>query len=151
MLEGAFPGPDEARLVERLRANRDVVIALVAERAGMIVGYVAFSRMEAPFPALGLAPVAVAADCRRQGIADRLIRTAIEMATDKTDDEWAAAFVLGDPAYYGRFGFSVADAEAYECAYAGPYFMMMPIGQGSRIRHGRVDYAPAFSALGSDQ
>lgn len=148
LLEGAFPGPDEARLVERLRADGDLTIALVAVAAGEVVGHVAFSPMAAPFRALGLAPVAVRADRRRQGIADRLIRAGIEQARA---DGWQALFVLGDPDYYGRFGFDADAAAGFDCAYAGPHFMAMPLAADLPARSGAVAYAPAFDALGDDQ
>ncbi len=147
LLEAVFPGPDEARLVERLRSDGDLTIALVAEAAGEIVGHVAFSPMAAPFRALGLAPVATRADRRRQGIADRLIRAGIDQARD---GRWQALFVLGDPDYYGRFGFNAAAAAGYDCIYAGPHFMAMPLAS-DLPRTGNINYAPAFAALDGDQ
>jgi putative acetyltransferase len=42
---GAFPGAQEADLVERLRADGDAVISLVAIEGTEIVGHVMFSRM----------------------------------------------------------------------------------------------------------
>lgn len=148
LLEEAFPGPDEARLVERLRADGDMMIALVAEAAGEIVGHVAFSRMSAPFRALGLAPVAVRADRRRQGIADRLIRAGIDLARA---GGWQALFVLGEPGYYDRFGFSASTAARYDCVYAGPYLMALPLAPDLPARDGAISYAPAFGALSGDQ
>ena len=40
VLLAAFPGPDEARLVEQLRAGGDAAIELVAEQSGRIVGHI---------------------------------------------------------------------------------------------------------------
>lgn len=148
LLENAFPGPDEARLVERLRADGDLVIALVAEHADEIVGFIAFSPMVAPFRAIGLAPVAVCAEQRRRGIADRLIRIAIDQARA---EGWDAAFVLGEPAYYHRFGFRPAYAARFDCIYAGPHLMAMPFGADMPSHTGTIAYAPAFASLGADQ
>ncbi len=39
----AFPGPTEARLVDALRDAGRLVVSLIAERAGHIVGHIAFS------------------------------------------------------------------------------------------------------------
>ncbi|ARS26178.1 GNAT family N-acetyltransferase [Sphingomonas sp. KC8] len=145
LLESAFPADDEARLVDRLRADGDLTISLVAELAGNIVGHVALSPMTAPFRALGLAPVAVDEDYRRRGIAARLIELSLEQARQ---DGWAAVFVLGDPAYYTRFGFSVADAAGFACAYAGPHMMVLALdSRGLPVRAGDIAYAPAFAAL----
>jgi len=142
----AFPGPGEADLVDRLRADGDAVISLVATNDDVLVGHVMFSRMSAPFRALGLAPVAVLPDWRRRGIAARLIEDGIKQAQK---DNWAGIFVLGEPDYYQRFGFSAAKAEKFESPYAGPYLMALSL-QGNDLPccSGRIDYASAFSALG---
>lgn len=148
LLEDAFPTGDEARLVDRLRADGDLVFALVAEQAGAIIGYIAFSVMKSPFPALGLAPLAVEAAERGRGVAERLVRSALEALGE---GHWRAAFVLGDPAYYSRFGFSADDALGYECVYAGPHFLAMPFGPEMPTRTGEVAYATAFADLEIDQ
>jgi putative acetyltransferase len=140
----SFPTQAEANLVDRLRDAGDVAISLVAEDAGEIVGHVLFSPMSAPFRALGLGPLAVAEASRRQGIAARLIEAGLAEARNTG---WDAVFVLGDPAYYRRFGFSVKLAAGFGSPYAGPHFMALAL-QGMLSRHeGHVDYAPAFAAL----
>ena len=58
-------------------------------------------------------------------------------------------FVLGEPAYYTRFGFSAEAAAPFASPYAGPYFMALwlrppPAAPAS----GSAAYAPAFGALG---
>lgn len=145
LLEAAFPGPDEARLVERLRADGDAEIALVAVEAGAVVGHVVFSPMQAPFRALGLGPVAVAPGRQGQGIGGRLIREGLSRAAAAG---WAAVFVLGESAYYRRFGFDPALAAGFASPYAGPYLMVQALGGALPATTGRVDYAPAFAALG---
>ncbi|MCP4318271.1 MAG: N-acetyltransferase [Hyphomicrobiales bacterium] len=141
----AFDGDGEARLVDRLRADGDLVLSLVAIDNGQIIGHVALSPMTAPFPALGLAPVAVSADYRRRGTAAALINRGLDLVRD---DRWKGVFVLGEPSYYERFGFSCRMAEGYQSPYSGPYFMALSLG-GDRLpaRAGRVDYAAAFSSL----
>lgn len=142
--EAAFETPAEAGLVDRLRADGDAVIGLVALADGQIAGHVMFSRMKAPFPALGLAPVSVDSRLRRQGIAARLIQTGLDIARDQS---WRGVFVLGDPDYYGRFGFRPETAAGFDSPYAGPWFMAMTLGGGAPVNGGRADYAPAFAAL----
>lgn len=142
----AFPTPAEADLVEQLKADGDTEISLVAWDEDRIVGHVLLSKMRTPFRALGLAPVAVAEQHRRKGIAASLINAAIEMARD---DGWQAIFILGEPAYYQHFGFSVEKAASYASPYAGPYFMMLQLTSTALTpASGRVDYARAFDALG---
>lgn len=141
----AFPSAVEADLVEQLLADGDAEISLVALEEGSIAGHVLLSKMRTPFRALGLAPVAVAEQHRRKGIAASLINEAIALARD---DGWQAIFVLGEPAYYRRFGFSVEKAALYDSPYAGPYFMMLELTDKALMpASGRVDYAKAFDGL----
>jgi putative acetyltransferase len=102
------------------------------------------SRMKAPLRALGLAPVSVTPDRQRSGIGSLLIRTALERATR---EGWNAVIVLGDPAYYTRFGFDAALASGFESPYAGPYLMALPLKGSLAVTSGRIDYAAAFAAL----
>lgn len=145
----SFPGPDEACLVDRLREDGDAILSLVAVEGDTIVGHIMLSRMIAPFPALGLAPIAVQLGWRRKGIAARLIEEGIARARC---DGWVCIFVLGDPDYYRRFGFSATLAGGFDCAYAGPYLMALSLpGNGFPSTSGHVGYAPAFSALGEGE
>ncbi len=86
---------DEADLTERLRADSDVVIELVALTADTLAGALMLSTMTAPFKGLGLAPIAVDARYRRQGMSAQLINDALARARAK---RWRAVFVLGDTA-----------------------------------------------------
>jgi putative acetyltransferase len=141
----AFPNAAEATLVDRLRADGDSVISVVAAVGGTVVGHALFSRMDAPFPALGLGPVAVSEAWRRRGAAAALIRAGLEIARS---EGWVGVFVLGDPAYYRRFGFTTAEAAAFDSPFAGPHFMAMALtGPSLPAIGGAVDYAPAFAAL----
>lgn len=141
----SFPTTDEADLVDRLRGEEDVVFSLVSEVADCLTGHVLFSRMVAPFPALGLAPVAVFPEWRGQGMAARLIEAGLALAAEAG---WDAVFVLGEPAYYSRFGFDAASAQGFQSPYAGPYFMVRALRPQLPVLSGRVDYPKAFAALG---
>ena len=142
LVTAAFGRPDEARLVERLTTDGDTVLSLVAVEKGMILGHVLLSRMTAPIRALGLGPVAITPARQRSGVGRQLIAEAIERATAQG---WQAMFVLGEPAYYGRFGFDAAQAEGYASPYAGPYLMVLPLGGPLAATTGPIDYAPAFA------
>jgi putative acetyltransferase len=145
LLRESFPTPGEALLVERLRADGDAVMSLVAEAEGRIAAYAMFSRITAPFRALGLGPVATAAAARRQGLTSALIVGGLARARAAG---WEACFVLGNPRFYGRFGFSVELARGFDCAYAGPHFMAMGLqGMGMPALTGRVAYARAFAEV----
>jgi putative acetyltransferase len=140
----SFPGAAEADLVDDLRDDGDAVLSLVAQEGITVVGHVLFSRMTAPFRALGLAPVAVLPACRRRGIAARLVEAGLAMAATQG---WQAVFVLGDAAYYARFGFDAAKASGFDNVYAGPHFMVKPLAP-LPVMAGAVAYAPAFDRLG---
>jgi putative acetyltransferase len=75
LVAAAFQQPDEAVLIDRLRSDGACAISLVIVEGDEIVGYVIFSRMTAPFRALGLGPVSVKPNRQRGGIGSRLIRT----------------------------------------------------------------------------
>jgi putative acetyltransferase len=143
VVAAAFGQADEADLVEQLHADGDVVVSLVAEEAGEIVGHVLLSAMRAPFRALGLAPVSVIPARQGAGVGSALIGEAIRLAREAG---YAAIFVLGDQAYYGRFGFDVDAARGFASPYAGDHFAVLALSQLS-VRGGAVEYAAAFAAL----
>jgi putative acetyltransferase len=143
----AFGQEDEARLVDRLAADGAIVLELVAEKDRRIVGHVLFSRLmvEADgksFPAVALAPLAVDPGFHRQGIGAALVETAHEQL--KASGE-KLSVVLGDPAYYGRFGYAHAHAAGFESAYQCD--ALQALAWADAPAAGRLVYAAAFSAL----
>ena len=148
--EAAFPTPVEADLVEALVREGDAVVSLVAERQGGIVGHILLSRIQAAgdgraLRALGLAPVGVLPGYQGGGIGAALIEGALGIAR-ATGEE--IVFLLGEPDYYRRFGFSAAAAAPFASPYAGPWFMALPLRPAfAPPAHGEAAYAPAFSGL----
>ena len=143
VVAAAFGQADEADLVERLHADSEVVISLVADDGGVIVGHVLLSAMTAPFRALGLAPVSVVPARQGTGVGSALVREAIRLARQAG---YAAVFVLGDEAYYSRFGFDVEAARGFASPYAGDHFAVLELAPLT-VRTAAVNYAPAFAAL----
>jgi putative acetyltransferase len=144
--ETAFGQSAEAQLVDDLRAAGDSVFSLVAVDDDTVVGHALFSRMKAPFPALALGPVAVLHKYQRTGTGSRLIRQGIARS-EATG--WQGIFVLGDPAFYRRFGFDVGKASGFVSPYAGPHLMALPLGGNELpITAGCIQHAPAFAKLG---
>ncbi|MBJ3774369.1 GNAT family N-acetyltransferase [Acuticoccus mangrovi] len=145
VVTAAFDRGAERDLVRRLREDGDMAISLVARQDGEVVGHVAFSQMTAPLPAVGLAPLSVVLAAQRLGIGSALVRAGLEAARR---GGWEVAFVLGEPAYYERFGFSAEAAAPFASPYAGPYFLALALSDGALDgRAGPVAYAPAFDAL----
>jgi putative acetyltransferase len=147
LLLRAFPGPAEADLVDALRAAGDLILALVAE-GGSVVGMIGFSRVTiagSSLRAAALAPVAVAPERQRHGLGSALIREGLARLRAAGED---LILVLGEPAFYARFGFERRHAARLRTPYDGPYLQAMPLNGRGLKAEGAVHYAPAFSALG---
>lgn len=144
LLNFAFPGAGEAGLVEALRASGDARIELVAEDEGRIVGHLMLSAMAAPLDALGLGPVATHPDFARQGVASGLIRDGLDEATRAG---FRAVFVLGEPRFYHRFGFSTAATRGWRSPYSGTYFMALDLEPHALAAGGEAEYASPFAGL----
>jgi putative acetyltransferase len=152
IVQAAFGRDDEADLVERLRRRDEVLHAAVAVYEDRIVGHIMFSpvRIDTAAPELvfaGLAPLAVHPDVQRQGVGAGLVRHGIEVFTARRCE---AVFVLGDPAYYARFGFVPAIEFGITCMYDAPEaFQVLPLTALALPAMGGVArYASAFDALG---
>jgi len=145
----SFPSDAEARLVDQLRDAGRLLVSLVAEVDGAVVGHVAFSPVTAAtgVAGAGLAPVAVAAAHRRRGIAAELVRAGLR-ACRAAGFGWVV--VLGEPTYYSRFGFRPAPEYGLSDEYGGgPAFQVAELVPGSLpVGAGLVRYAPEFAALG---
>ena len=138
-------GAEEAGLIDALRADGDVVVELAALAAGEVVGHAMFSRARAACPMAALAPVSVRIGRQGQGIGGALIREGLRLCAERGIE---AAIVLGDPEYYGRFGFSVALAAPLACAFSGPHLQALELAPGALARIRAVEYARAFDAPG---
>jgi putative acetyltransferase len=152
ILRACFPRPAEAMLVKQLAIDGDLVLVLIArdEATGAPMGIVALSRMHVAIggdaaPSVALAPLAVMPEHRNSGVADALVRAAID---EMRQAGALLMFALGEPGFYERFGFSAASAEGFDSPYAGPYFMALELQGGLPCGpRGLADHAPAFAAL----
>ena len=146
-----FPTPAEADLVDRLRDRGHLVVSLVAESGGGIVGNVGFSPVSAARGGVGagLAPLAVLPGHRRTGLGADLVTRGIA-ACARAGFDWVV--VLGDPHYYGRFGFEPASAWGLSDAYDdGPAFQVLGLAGSTPPRDvGLVSYGPEFAELGGN-
>ena len=98
-----------------------------------------------PLRALGLAPVGVVPDRQNQGIGGALVEAAVAAARESGEQ---LLFLLGEPDYYGRFGFTAERAQPFASPYAGPYFQALALVELAPVKSGRASYAPAFAELG---
>ncbi len=150
VLAAAFPGDVEARLVDLLRQRGRVLLALVAELDGRVVGHVLFSPVTvgaaAPGPEpVGLAPVAVLPEHQGRGIGSRLIEEGLAACRAAGHP---FVVLLGEPAYYRRFGFRPAHESGLDGEFGGgDAFMVLELRPGSLRRGGLVRYAPEFTEV----
>jgi putative acetyltransferase len=146
----SFPTAAEARLVDALRTAGRLDISLVAETAGEVVGHVAFSPVTLPgtVGGGGLAPVAVLPAFRRRGIAAALVREGLAACASR----YAFVVVLGDPRYYGRFGFLPASRWRLRDEYGGgDAFQALELRPGAiPAGGGVVRYCPEFALVEGD-
>lgn len=118
LLQRVFPTGYQAQLVTDLRGNPaswEPGISLVAHSATEVspelAGYVLLSRCwVGSWPALALATLAVHPNHRGRGAGTTLVHQALELAGKLAQETNAptSVIVLGDPAYYCRFGFRPA-------------------------------------------
>ncbi|CFX01539.1 GCN5 family acetyltransferase (fragment) [Candidatus Filomicrobium marinum] len=64
----------------------------------------------------------------------------------RAQDSYGLVFVLGEPAFYRRFGFSTDLAAQSPCVYSGPYFMALFL-LPSDVALGAAVYAQTFARL----
>lgn len=131
----------EAAIVDGLRTAGALTLSLVAAEEGEIVGHVAFSPVTidgAERDWFGLGPVSVRSSRQRGGIGSGLIREGLRRLRENGA---AGCVLLGDPAYYGRFGFATDPALVLE-GVPPEYFMRL--GLGAKLPAGTVRYHAAF-------
>jgi putative acetyltransferase len=145
------PGEDvpEVVLVQALRRT-DAWIpqqSLVATIDEELVGYCLCTRAHVDeVPCLALGPLAVTPDTQRRGVGTALVHEAIDIATDMSEP---LIGLLGDRAYYRRFGFvpsRVAGIDPPDPSW-GDYFQVKVLAPRPRVS-GVFRYASPFRALG---
>ena len=147
----AFATPAEADLVTALHTADLASVALVATVNEKTVGHVVLSPVSlhgvcTADGGLGLAPLAVAPARQGQGIGSWLVVAAIAAAR-RLDARYLV--VLGEPAWYARFGFEPATRYGLGNEYgAGDAFQVLPLRIGALPPEGGlIRYAPPFAAL----
>ena len=145
LIEAAFGSAEhssgtEARIVDALRSAGALPVSLVADDGG-IAGHVAFSPVTIggrDMGWFGLGPVAVLPDRQGRGIGAALIETGLARLREMGA---GGCVVLGEPAYYGRFGFRAEPGLRYSGA-PPEYFQALSLGDDGPA--GEVAYHRAF-------
>lgn len=136
----------EQHIVNALRRAGKLGISLVAEVDGSVIGHVAISPVSISDGVsgwFGLGPVSVLPQHQRRGVGSQLIREALRLLRDAGA---CGCVVLGEPAYYGRFGFR-AEPNLVLAGVPPEYFQAVSFG--SSKPRGTVMYHEAFNAQAS--
>jgi putative acetyltransferase len=146
----AEPGgdPGEATLVSWLRDDAGWVpeLSLVAVEHDLVVGHVVATRAHVDVqPALGLGPLSVLPHRQRAGIGTALMH-AVLGAADALGEPLVG--LLGDPAYYRRFGFVPAQSIGVAAPDSswGDYFQVRTLTRCEGLT-GCFHYAGPFDRL----
>ena len=148
VVRDAFGSDDEAVLVDALRDAGRLVLSLVAEENGEIIGHISFSPMTVDndtttYTAICLAPVAVAPSHQREGVGSALVNAGLDELRQRGD---GTVFLLGHPTYYPRFGFR--PAREFDIHYQDDRdsFMALELTPGA-LAHvsGTARFAPEFA------
>jgi putative acetyltransferase len=155
LLVAAFGGPVEADLMEPLREHGAVLVELVAVEAGRVagdrvvgdrvVGHIAFSRLwvengQRLTPAVALAPLGVHPDFQNQAIGGALVEAGHAQLRALKE---RLSVVVGDVAFYSRFGYSREAAAGFTSTYQPDYLTALALSP-SAPRTGTLRYDPAF-------
>ncbi|GAA4898332.1 N-acetyltransferase [Ferrimonas pelagia] len=135
--------PTEHLIVQRLREQGALTLSLVAEDDTGIVGHIAFSPITIDGTDVqwyGLGPVSVSPARQGEGIGAALIKAGLAQMTPLGA---AGVVVLGEPAYYSRFGFAV-DANLTLSGVPAEYFLVQSLQGDQPLPAGVVAYHSAF-------
>lgn len=136
-----YSDDSEPLIIERLRRLGQLTLSLVAEDEGQIVGHVAFSPVTLSGGEggwYGVGPISVAPDRQKSGIGSALMREGL--ARLEAQGAWGFALV-GEPAYYNRFGFT-ARRELTTAGVPAEFFLVLPLH--GEVPSGMVAFHPAF-------
>ena len=145
--EAAFGRSDEADLIDGLREEGAVLLSLVAEVNGQIVGHILFSRMivetrQVSLAAVSLAPMAVLPEHQGRKVGSQLVRRGLAELLKRGE---RIVIVLGHKNYYPRFGFTAEKARYLASPFPPEAFMALELADGALDGiHGTVKYPAAF-------
>ena len=132
----------EPQIIDRLRKNGDLVLSLVVLDNDQIVGHIAFSPVtvsESSGVWFGLGPVSVHPEQQRAGAGRQLVETGLLRLRSL---DAAGCVVLGDPAYYERFGFSSSGNLSFGKV---PMEYVLALAFSPEQAKGEIKYASAFN------
>lgn len=138
----AFGQPDEADIITKLEKAGDILLELVAEQDGQIIGHILFYPIGVfgKLGAVGLGPMSVDPWVQRSGIGSELVSAGLQQMKDAGAP---LVFVLGHDAYYPRFGFNTEATRDFETPIKGPHFFAIRFRYGPPMS-GKLVFPDAF-------
>ena len=145
IVDEAFGDTITSKIVDGIRASDRFVpaLSLLAVSEGQSQGHVISSYVDVvpgTSRVLQVGPLAVVPSHQRQGIGSALMQETIRIADARGEP---LLLIEGSPKYYGRFGFTRADAVGIEPppeAHGPQYFMIRPLGAYDPTLRGRAVY-----------
>jgi putative acetyltransferase len=143
----AFGQLDEVEIIEKLERDGDILLELVAELDGKVVGHILFYPIGVygKLGAIGLGPMCVDPWMKRRKIGSMLVNGGLEIVKSSGAP---LVFVLGHDWFYPHFGFTVKETEEFETPYKGPHFFALRFRYGPPMS-GRLIFPDAFGKPGA--
>jgi putative acetyltransferase len=142
-LNAAHSSHTEQHIVNALRRSGALTVSLVAELDGVLVGHIALSPVSISDGSthwFGLGPISVLPAHQGHGVGSALMQAALVALRQHGAH---GCVLLGDPGYYGRFGFR-ATPDLVLPGVPPEYFQALHLGTATA--RGSVTYHPAFDA-----
>ncbi|KAB2912344.1 MAG: N-acetyltransferase [Dechloromonas sp.] len=148
LTQAAFAGHPHSQqtehfIVDALRQAHALTVSLVAEVEGAVVGHVAFSPVvigDGSPGWYGVGPLSVLPARQGRGIGRELMHQGLQRLRMLGA---AGCVLVGEPAYYGHFGFG-RDAGLWLADVPAEYFLALTLA--GPAAHGEVRFHPAFAA-----
>lgn len=134
----------EPRIIDALREAGELTLSLVAEEDGALLGQITFSPVSINGVHdgwFGLGPVSVDPQHQSKGIGGALVREGLAQLTARSA---RGCVLVGDPAYYARFGFQNHCGLGY--AVLDPAYVQKRVLAGPD-RTGRLTYCDSFERV----
>jgi putative acetyltransferase len=154
--ELAFPGPEEAAIVDEIRRTAPAgwLSVVAAEPGGRIVGHVLLSPCAVEDEGgsrvgevLALGPVGVIPEVQLRGVGSALVAASVSLAVARAVP---ALVLLGQPLYYPRFGFTSARSAGFlppTAAWPDEAWLARRLPTWTEAMRGTVRYPEAFEPL----
>jgi putative acetyltransferase len=147
IVDEAFDDTITSKIVDGIRASDRFVpdLSLVAVSEGQALGHVISSYVDVvpgSRRVLQIGPLAVVPSHQRRGVGTTLMHETIRIADERGEP---LLLIEGNPAYYGRFGFTRADEHGIEMppeSHGPQYFLLRRLRAYDSTLRGRAVYPP---------